>query len=134
MTKFRKLLDLEPYTPDPDPNGELHPQLPRSTSSHPQIPEKVLIAPRRKPMAQNPSAPDPASTLQARPKKISAQAYRLAPVSRQKVLDPDQVSVTVEIAPKILQQAEQILSQSEGGALSTLVGSLLEEWIKAQVD
>ncbi len=130
MTKFRKLLDLERYTPDP--NSELHPQLPHSTASSPQLPEKVLIAPRRKPVAQLPSSLNPAPPVQARPKQISAQAYRLAPIARSPAVSPAQVAVTVEIAPEILQQAQQILSRSEEASLSTLVESLLVEWVEAQ--
>lgn len=133
MTKFRKLLDQERSDPDPNSSSpELQPQLPRSQSSSPQIPEKVLIAPRRKPAAQLPSSLDPDARIRARPKKISAQAYRLAPVYRQKTLDPERVSVTLEIADGILQQTREILARSEEGSVSALMESLLSEWIKAQ--
>ncbi len=135
MTKFRKLLDQEPLEADPGSSGtELQPQLPRSHSSSPQIPEKVLIAPRRKSLAQSLGPPDPAPRLSSRPKQISAQAYRLAPVYRQQAIDPERVSVTLEVNATILQQTQQILACSEGGSLSALMESLLSEWIQAQED
>lgn len=128
MTKFRKLLETSPASE----TSSVQARLPRSHTSQPRIPEKVLIRPRRKFADQNRAMPDPTAPVHPRPKKISAQAYRLAPVYRPRSQDMEQETVTVEISAEILKQAQAILENAEAGSLSTLIDVLLSEWIRAQ--